>query len=72
MVIIDGDEVFYECVEGLTIWETFWLCVWSFSMFASFLCTLCCKVYNLVQTLVETQLVQSCKKVATSLPYCKP
>jgi hypothetical protein len=66
MVTIDGDEVFYNYVESFTIWETFWLCVWSFSMFASSLCTLCYKVYNLVQTLVETQLVQSCKKATTS------
>jgi hypothetical protein len=42
--------------------------VWSFSMFASSLCTLCCKVCNLVQTIAETQLVQSCKKATTS--YC--
>jgi hypothetical protein len=66
MVTIDGDEVFYDCAESFTIWETFWLCVWYVSMFASSLCTICCKVYNLVQTLVETQLVQSCKKAATS------
>ncbi len=66
MVTIDGDEVFYNCAESFTIWETFWLCVWSFSMFPSSLCTICCKVYNLVQTLVETQLIQSYKKATAS------
>lgn len=40
--------------------------VWSFSMFGSSLCTLCCKDCNLVQTLVETQLVQSRKKAIAS------
>jgi len=67
MVIVDKDEVFYDCVKSFTIWETFWFSVWSFSMFVSSLCTLCCKC-KLMQTLVETQLDQSHKKATTS--YC--
>jgi hypothetical protein len=42
------------------------MCVVFFPMFASSFCTLCCKVHNLVQTLVETQLLHSCKKASTS------
>jgi len=66
MVTIDGDEIFYDCAKSFTIWETFWFYGWYFSMSALSLCTLRCKVYNLVQTLVETQLVQSYKNATTS------
>ncbi len=66
MVIVDKDEVFYDCVKSFTIWETFWFSVTSFSMFVSSLCTLCCKVCKLMQTLVETQLDQSHKKATAS------
>jgi hypothetical protein len=56
----------------MTIWNfsqfrNLYYCVWFFS-------TLCCKVCEVVQTLVERKLVQSCKKippyihVQTSLP----
>jgi hypothetical protein len=38
-------------------------------MFASSLYTFCCKVCNLVQTLAETQLVQSHKKATTSYRF---
>jgi hypothetical protein len=53
MVIVNKDEVFYDCAKSFIIWETFWFYVWSFSMFVSSLCTFCCKVCNFVQTLVE-------------------
>ncbi len=72
MVIVDKDEVFYDCVESFTIWETFWFFVWFFSMFVSSFCTLCCKVYNLVQTVVETQLVQSHKMATASYHLANP
>ncbi len=66
--MVDKDEVFYDCVKSFTIWETFWFNEWSFFMFISSLCTFCCKVCKLMQTLVETQLDQSHKKATTS--YC--
>ncbi len=72
MVTVNKKEVFYDYAEGFTIWETFWFCVWSFSIFASFLCTLCCKVCNLVQTLTKTQLIQSHKKPTTSYYLANP
>jgi hypothetical protein len=72
MVIIDKDEVFYDCAKNFTIWETFWFYVWSFSMFISSICTFCCKVCNLVQTIVKTQLVQSHKKATTSYCFANP
>jgi hypothetical protein len=63
MVIISKDEVFYDCANNFTIYETFWFYMWSFYMFASSFYTICCKVYNLVQTLAKTQLVQSRKQL---------
>jgi hypothetical protein len=72
MVIVDKDEDFYDFVENFTIWETFWFCVWSFSMFASSFCTLCCKVCNFVQTLAETQLGQSRNKAVASYHLINP
>jgi len=47
-------------------------CVWSFSMFASYIYIFCCKVCNLVQTIAETQLVQSLKKETTSFCFANP
>jgi hypothetical protein len=72
MVTIDKDEVFYDCAQSFTIWETFRFCVWPFSMFGPSLCTFCCKVCNLVQTLVETQLVHNCKKAIVSYRFANP
>ncbi len=44
------------CQFNFTIWETFFLCVWSISTF-------CCKLCDIVQTLVITLLVQFLEKV---------
>jgi hypothetical protein len=72
MVAVDKDEVFYDFAKSFTIWETFWFYVWFFSMFASSFCTFCCKVCNFVQTLAETQLVQSRKKAIASYHLINP
>ncbi len=72
MVTIDKDEVFYDYAKNFIIWKTFWFYVWSFSMFTSSICTFCCKVHNLVQTIAKTQLVQSHKKATTSYRFANP
>ncbi len=72
MVIVDKDEVFYDCAKSFIIWETFLFYVWSFSMFASSFYALCSKVCNLVQTLAETQLIQSRKNAIASYHLANP
>jgi len=68
------DEEFYDYLESFTIWESILLCVWSLFTFAGYFSTLCCKVYEFVQTLAKRKLDQSHKKplsyvhVQTNLP----
>ncbi len=59
------DELFYDCVQIFTIWESFLLCLWSFSTLMWSLSTLCWKVCELVQTIAKRKLIQSHKKLVS-------
>jgi len=61
--IDDKDKVIYDCcLEDLTLWQTFLLSLWSFSVFAHLFYVFILKLCELLQTLTSSWLAQSLKK----------